>query len=136
MNYIATEEDRRHFCTYDQASAAIPNELPFRSNGHRHVALNLSTGHRIPCADAYIAAGYVAGSAVLFPQWKFVLEMGPEQVAAFSAHANFAERLRNAKWQQTEQDAADAAAYDRLRERRAREAYNTCMASNESYEEF
>lgn len=74
---IATAEDRKHFCTHEQEFAAIPDELPFRSNGHRHVTVNLSTGHEIPCADAYMAAGYVAGSAALLAQWKFVLDMGP-----------------------------------------------------------
>lgn len=82
--YVATAEDRQHFCTYDQAQAALLDaDLPFRSNGQTHVALNVSTGHQIPCADAFMAFGYVAGSAALCPQWQFVLQMGSEQVGPF-----------------------------------------------------
>ena len=66
-----------------------PGRLPFSSNGNRHVAVNLSTGHEIACADAYI----VAGTAALFEQWKFVLEMGPERMKAFATHPSFKNRL-------------------------------------------
>lgn len=111
MIYTATEEDRKHFCTYDQAYAAIVDDLPFRSNGHKHAARNLSTGHCIPCADAFIAFGYVAGSTRLFPQWKFVIEMGEETVGPFKAHPRFAERMANPNWQRDEEIQREAAAY-------------------------
>lgn len=128
MTTTATDDDRAHFCTYDQAIAAIPDELPFRSNGHRHVAVNLSTGHRIPCADAFMASGYVAGSAVLFPQWSFALEMGAESIKAFAAHPSFNLRVRNPRWREDEQTQHDAATYDRALRSKAQRAYEAVMA--------
>ena len=98
----ATPEDRLHFCSYDEAYMAIPDELPFKSNGHRHVATNLSTGHQIPCADAYIATGYVAGSTIKFPQWRFALVMGNDKVFDIKAHPNFNKRLHDDSWAQNE----------------------------------
>lgn len=101
--YAATTEDRQHFCTYDQAIAAIPAELRFKSNGEKHIAVNITTGHRIPCADAYMASGYVAGSTALFPHWVYVIEMGIERIKAFEAHPNFPERLKNPNWELDEE---------------------------------
>lgn len=124
----ATDEDRKHFCSYPQALAAIPEELPFTSNGHRHVAVNLSTGHRIPCSDAYIAAGYVAGSAVLFPQHRFALEMGTQVVPAFAAHPRFRERLSKPDWAAREEQEHEQARMARALEAQAQRAWDQAMA--------
>lgn len=116
----ATAEDRAHFCTYPQAYAAIPDELPFSSNGCQHVAVNVTTGHRIPCADAFIAAGYVAGSAVLFPHWQFHLQMGDETVPSIQPHPRFRERLNNPEhWVQREHEERQAAETSASRQRTA-----------------
>ena len=137
MRYFATEQDRKHFCTNAQAQAAIVDEsLPFRSNGETHVALNLSTGHRIPCADAYMAFGYVAGSAALFPQWSFVIQMGREQVGPFTPHSRFFDRLSNPNWQDTEAASERAAADDRLLRQRAQAAYDAVMERGLVDEEY
>ncbi len=129
MSSQATEEDRKHFCTYDQAIAAIVDEtLPFRSNGRTHVALNVTTGHRIPCADAYMAFGYVAGSGALFPQWKFVLEMGHEQVGPFAPHPRFSERMGRADWRDVEQGRKEAQDNARRLKAQAQAAYDAVMA--------
>lgn len=71
-----------HFCTEEEARASIPLALPFRPSGAQPVAFNSSTGHQIPCDDVLLAAGYVAGSARKFPQWKFSLHMGVERIHA------------------------------------------------------
>jgi hypothetical protein len=136
MRQAATVEDRQHFCTYEQAYAAIPEDLPFKSNGHRHVALNVTTGHRIPCADAFIASGYVAGSSALFPDWVFVLEMGEERVKAFAAHGNFLQRIQNPDWQEKEADSKASEAKKRLRIIKAQEAYDEVMLDDELDEYF
>jgi hypothetical protein len=137
MRYIATEEDRKHFCTYDQAQAAIVDDtLPFRSNGETHVALNMSTGHRIPCADAYMAFGYVAGSAAMFPQWKFVIQMGSEQVGPFSPNPLFNDRLRNPNWRDTEKASKRMVADESLLRQQAQAAYDAVMARGLVDEEY
>lgn len=107
MSTSSIEPDRKHFRTYAQAFAAIPDTLPFLSNGHRHVAVNLTTGHEIPCANAYIAAGYVAGSTALFKQWNFALDMGPERVPAFAPYQSFTQRLLRPNSRSEEQGAGN-----------------------------
>lgn len=129
-SHAASPEDRAHFCTYAEAYAAIPDELPFHSNGSQHVAVNASTGHRIPCSDAFIAAGYVAGSAVLYPQWQFHLEMGETKIRAIPAHPRLQERLRNPEhWMQREHEEREAAAALQVRERKATQAAQAAQAA-------
>ena len=137
MQHIATEQDRAHFCTYEQAQAAmVDGDLPFRSSGQKPVALNLTTGHRIPCADSYMAFGYVAGSAVLYPQWKFVIEMGAEQVGPFSANPQFSDRLRNPNWREAEESARRATAADARLRVQAQSAYDAVMVAGLMDEEY
>lgn len=124
---LATLEDRAHFCTGAQAFIAIPDVLPFRSNGRMHVARNVTTGHAIPCADAYMATGYVAGSAALFPQWVFVLEMGDERVKCIKAHPQFSYRMKNPNWREFELQKAEAATEHKKRKLAAQAAYDNVM---------
>ena len=129
MRHITTEVDRKHFCTYDQAWAALIDNLPFRSNGHTHMALNLTTGHKISCADAYIAFGYVAGSGVLFPQWSFVIEMGSERVGPFQPHPLFKERLKNPRWREHEEFERNYLHEQRQLHAQAKEAYDAVISA-------
>lgn len=108
--------------------AAIPDDLPFKSNGHQHVAVNLTTGHRIPCADAYMATGYVAASAVLFPLWVFVLEMGTDTVKSIKAHPLFISRMKNPNWAKAESDAMESDDYQCRLRTQAQAAYDKIMA--------
>lgn len=137
MNHTTSEENRKHFCTYQQAFAAIPEPLPFKSNGHVHVAVNLSTGHRISCADAYMAAGYVAGSAALLGSWKFALDMGHERVASFPAHPNFSQRMGSQGWEQMEQHQhpLNGTAVCAARQQRAQAAFDRVMNEDDHMDE-
>lgn len=76
--YEATENDRAHFCSSETARASIPEvQLANRPEGYQHIALNVSTGHGIPCADAFIASGYVVGSSRQNPYWVYAVQTGP-----------------------------------------------------------
>lgn len=131
-SHTTTDEDRRHFCSYGKAFAAIPDvlpELPALHDatrpggattgplGHAWTARNLSTGHAIMCSDKLIATGYVAGSSVLFPHWRFALAAGDRQVADFAPHPLFKKRLANPNWahdEEAEREARSRAAAGRF----------------------
>jgi len=109
----ATDEDRRRFCSYDQALAAAPPdpkgpELDGKRLHGPYAARNESTGHELPCADLLIAHGYVAASRVVHKNWVFALRVGGVRVDEVEHDERMAQRLANPHWQQTEQAERDA----------------------------
>jgi hypothetical protein len=109
----ATDEDRRHFCSYDQALAGAPNDPKGPEvNGVRvhgaYVARNETTGHELPCADLLIAHGYVAASRAVHPNWVFALRVGGVRVDEVEHDEKMAGRLANARWRESEQAERDA----------------------------
>lgn len=110
---VATEDDRRHFCTYDQALAAAPDDPKGPEvNGMRvhgaYAARNETTGHELPCADLLIAHGYVAASRVVHRNWVFALRVGGVRIDEVEHNEKLAARLTNAKWIETEQAEREA----------------------------
>jgi len=104
----ATDEDRRHFCSYEQALAAAPDDPkgPEVDGKHLHglyAARNETTGHQLPCADLLIAHGYVAASRVVFPNWVFALRVGVVRIDQVESNPRMRERLANPQWSQAEQ---------------------------------
>lgn len=109
----ATDEDRKHFCSYDEAlSAAPPDPKGPEINGVRlhgaYVARNESTGHELPCADLLIAHGYVAASRVVHRNWVFALRVGGVRVDEVEHDEKMSERLANPGWRQSEQAEREA----------------------------
>lgn len=108
----ATEEDRRHFCSYDQALAAAPPDPQGPEiNGVRlhgaYLARNESTGHELPCADLLIAHGYVAASRVVHRNWVFALRVGGVRVDQVEHDENMEQRLANPHWRKEEEAERD-----------------------------
>ncbi len=109
----ATDEDRKHFCSYDEALAgAPPDPKGPEINGVRlhgaYVARNESTGHELPCADLLIAHGYVAASRVVHRSWVFALRVGGVRVDEVEHDEKMSERLANPGWRQSEQAEREA----------------------------
>lgn len=109
----ATDEDRKHFCSYDEALAAAPADPKGPEiNGVRlhgaYVARNESTGHELPCADLLIAHGYVAASRVVHRNWVFALRVGGVRVDDVEHDEKMSERLANPGWRQSEQAEREA----------------------------
>ncbi len=110
---MATDEERKHFCSYDQALAAAPNDrMGPEVNGVRvhgtYVARNETTGHELPWAHLLIARGYVAASRVVHTNWVFALRVGGVRVDEVEHDEKMSKRLANPGWRQSEQAEREA----------------------------
>lgn len=111
----ATDEDRWHFCTYEQALAALqpPDdpkgpEIEGKAIHGLYAARIETTGPELTCAGLLIAHSYVAASRVVFPNWVLARRVGDVRIDAVESSTRIAERLRNPQWREVEEGERDA----------------------------